>query len=106
MPVAGDIAAVIEIIEHAKLFRQGMLVRSDFCSVQGDGWVAVADPEIPEDLVERAVFLNDVNHVANLVFTGSKRNTIGISAGGVSIRCLFRVSGQIRCKVLQGQTRK
>src|SRR5260370_38467169 len=96
MPVAGDIAAVIEIIEHSKLFREGMLVRSDFRSVHGNGWVAVADPEIAKNLIERAVFLDDVNHVANLVFTGTERNVGLVATVGVRSPSVLRVRRQVR----------
>src|SRR5258707_14050866 len=101
MPVAGDIAAVIEIIEHSKLFREGMLIRSDFRSVHGDSWIAVADPEIAKNLIERAVFLDDVNNVANVVFTRSEWNMVNVAADGVAIRRVFRVSRQIRWNVRQ-----
>jgi len=103
MPVAGDIAAVIEIIEHSKLLREGMLVRSDFRSVHGDGWVAVADSEIAKNLIERAVFLDDVNHVANVVFTGSERNMVHVAADGVAIRSVLSVSRQICWNILRGK---
>ena len=83
--VAGNFAAIVEVVEHAKLLGQRVLVRSDVRAIHGDGRVAVADAEIAEDLIVGAVFLDDVNHVADFVFAGREGNAIGIAAAGVTI---------------------
>ncbi len=93
MAITRDIATVVEIIEHSKLFREGVLVRSDVRSVHGNGRVAIAGAEIAKNLVERAVFLDDVNHVMDFILAGSERNAIRVSARCVSLCRFFRVCG-------------
>ena len=63
MTIAGYFSAVIKIVEHAKLSRQLMLVRSDVLAEHDEGGIAVAGSEIPEHLIISAVLLDDVNYV-------------------------------------------
>src|SRR5258708_35317739 len=54
--VAGNFSAVVEVVEHAELQGQFVLVRSDVGSVHGERGVAVADRQIAEDLIVGTIF--------------------------------------------------
>ena len=95
MAIARNVSAIIKIIEYAKLFCERVLVWCDVRAIHGDGGITVADAKIAEDLIVRAVFLDDVNHVTNLVFASRKRHAIRVSSAGISFRDFFRVCIQM-----------
>ena len=100
MTIARNVAAIVKVIEYAKLFRERVLVWSDICSIHRDRGVAISNAKIAEDLIVRAVFLDDVNHVTNLVFAIRKRHAIRVASAGISFRDFFcicsQMSGNIR----------
>src|SRR5271157_1454406 len=53
--VAGDVTAIVEIVENAELPGQGMLIGSDVFAVDGERRIAVGFGEIAEDLIVGAV---------------------------------------------------
>ena len=64
--VTGDFARVVEVVKHAKLQRELVLVRSNVGAVHCQAFVAIANGlavllEISEDLIVGAVFLDDVD---------------------------------------------
>src|SRR5579863_1929619 len=65
VPVAGNFAAVVKVVDHAKLPRQLVLVGRDRLAVHRQRRVAVALANVAEDLVVGAVLFNDVDDVAN-----------------------------------------
>ena len=95
MAIARNVAAIVKVIEYAKLFCERVLVWCDVGAIHGDGGITVADAKIAEDLIVRAVFLDDVNHVTNLVFASHKCHAIRVSSAGISFRDFFCVSSQI-----------
>ena len=65
MPVAGDFAAVVEVVENAKLPRQLVLVGRDVFAVHHQRRIAVRLADVAEELVVGAVLLDHVDHVMN-----------------------------------------
>ncbi len=68
MPIAGDFAGVVEVVEHAELQRQLVNVGRDRFAVHGEFGIAVADGlavllEVAEDLIVGAILLDDVDDV-------------------------------------------
>ena len=106
MAIARNVAAIVKVIEYAKLFCERVLVWCDVGAIHGDGGITVADAKIAEDLIVRAVFLDDVNHMTNVVFPGCKRHTIRVPAAGVSFRGFFRVRRQICGNIREWHSRK
>ena len=106
MAVTGDVAAVVKIVEDAKLFCEGMLVRSDVRPVHGEGGIAVADSEVAKNLIVGAVFLDDVDDVLDFVFAGREGNSVGIAAAGIAFRNFFRVGIEVRGNFREGQARQ
>ena len=86
MPVAGDVAAVVEIVENPELPRQLVLIGSDLLAVHGERWIAVGFGEIAEHLIVGAIFLNDVDHMMNFIFVRGEWNAVDIALGGIGCR--------------------
>ncbi len=63
MAVAGNFSAIVEIIKHAELQRELVLIGRDVGAVEGDGGIAVADFQVAENLIVSAVFFDDVDDV-------------------------------------------
>src|SRR5271156_3664159 len=78
MAVAGYFSAVIKIVEHTELQSQLVLVGRDVSPVKRQRWIAIAHFEIAKDLIVRAVFFDDINHVLDGILTGSKPNRTGV----------------------------
>src|SRR5438309_11291520 len=101
MAIARNGSAIVKVIEYAKLSCERVLVWCDVLAIHGDGGITVADAKIAEDLIVRAVFLDDVNHVANLVFAIRKRHAIRVASAGISFRYFRRI-----CSQMSGNIRK
>ncbi len=70
--VAGNFTTVVEIIQHAELQRQFVLVGRDVDSIHGQRRVAIADFhvfnfQVAEYLIVGAVLLENVDHMSNRV---------------------------------------
>src|SRR6185369_1730759 len=63
VPVATDFAGVVEVVQHSKLERELVLVRSDIPTVHGERLISVAGFEIAKQLIVGAILLNDVDDV-------------------------------------------
>src|SRR5271168_3875830 len=72
MSVAGNFSAVVEIVEHAELRGQLVLVGRDLGAVHGEGGVAVANPQVAENLIVGAVFFYDVDDVLDRILAASE----------------------------------
>ena len=104
MAVAGDLAAVVEIVEHSELQSEFVLVGSDVGAVHGERGIAVADFQIAEDLVVGAVFLDDVDHVLDRILAAGEIDCAGIAVKQVVSfdrlcefgQLLSRVDGMLR----------
>ena len=88
--VTGNVATIIEIIEDAELTSELVLIGRDVFAVHRQGWIAIADAEITEDLVVSAIFFNDVDDVMDLVLPGGEGDAVGIAAHGVGFGDLLR----------------
>src|SRR6185437_16150889 len=89
--IAGDLTGVEEVVEHAELERELVLVGRDGRAVHGERGIAVADGvailnEVAEDLVVGAVFLDDVDDVLDGV--GARRE------GDVLLGGLHAIGGE------------
>ncbi len=78
MAVAGNFSAVVEIVEHAELQRQLVLVGRDVGAIHGEGRIAVAGLQIAENLVVGAVFFDDVDHVLDGILAAGELDRSGI----------------------------
>src|ERR1022692_4325268 len=72
MSVAGDLSAVVEIVEHAELQSERVLVGRDVGAVERERWVAVADSQITEHLIIGAVLFNNVDDVLDGILAAWK----------------------------------
>ena len=84
--VSGDFSTVVEIVEHAELQGELVLVGRDVGAVHGERAVAVADFQVAEDLIVGAIFFDDVDHVLD----GGRRAGNFIGAGWFVSRLLLR----------------
>ena len=66
MPVGGDFALDIKVIEQHELAGQGVMVRRDRVGEEAQVRVAVAFLDVAEDLVVGAVLFDDVEYVLDL----------------------------------------
>src|SRR5580700_7082581 len=78
MAVAGNFSAVVEIVEHAELPGELVLVRSDVGAIDGERRVAVADLQIAEDLIKGAVLFDDVDDVLDGIVAAGELDRSGI----------------------------
>ncbi len=81
MPVARDLTRIEEVVQHAKLQRQLVLVRGDAFAIHGQARVAVAHRlpillQVAEELVVGPVLLDDVNHMLDWIGLACKRNRL------------------------------
>jgi hypothetical protein len=75
--VAGDFAAVIEIVHQHKSLGQSVQVGRDIAAEEAAGGVAVALRQIAQHLVVGPVLLHDVDDVLDLLrLVGDKRNVL------------------------------
>ena len=77
--VARDFSAVIEIVEHAKLQREFVLVGSDVLAVHGERRIAVADFQIAQYLIVGSVFLEHVDDVLDRILPAGEGNGSGVA---------------------------
>src|SRR5439155_4488636 len=70
VPIARDLAAVIEVVEHTELQSELVFVGGDVRAVHSERWVAVADFQVAEDLIIGAIFLDHVYDVADGIGSG------------------------------------
>ena len=80
MAVAGNFSAVVKVVQYTELQGELVLVGSDVGSVHHQRWIAVADFEVPENLVISAVFFKDVDYVANGVTALGEFDFAGVTA--------------------------
>ena len=92
--VAGDIAAIVEIVQDPELAREFVLIRGDVSTVHGERRIAVRFRDVAEDLIVRPIFLDDVDDVVNRVLAAGERNAIAVTASCVGLQDLRRVSGK------------
>src|ERR1700734_2800412 len=78
MAVAGNFSAVVEIVEHAELQGERVLVRSDVGAVHGKGWIAVANFQIAENLVIGAVLFDYIDDVLDGILAARELDRSGI----------------------------
>src|SRR6266436_2963612 len=104
--ITGNVATIIEIIEHAVLTSELVLIGRDVLPVHRQGWIAIAGAEITENLVVGAIFSDDVDDVPDLVLTGGEADAVGIAAGGVGFGDLLRERRQICRQVCKGDARE
>src|ERR1700691_2650358 len=74
MTVAGNLSTVVEIVEHAELQCQFVLVRSDVGAVHGERGGAVAGFHVSQNLVVGAIFFDDVNNVLDGILAAGELN--------------------------------
>ncbi len=67
MSVAGNFAAVVEVVEDAELPRQCVLVRRDVFTVHNQRRIAIGLTDVAEELVVSTVFFDNVDHVVNRI---------------------------------------
>ena len=63
--VAGNLAGIIEVVEHAELQGELMLIGCDVLAVENERGIAVADFEIAKNLIVGAILFHDVDGVAD-----------------------------------------
>ncbi len=91
MPVPGNISAVVKIVKNPELASQPVLIGGDLLAVHYQRGVAICARQIAENLIIRPVFLNNVNHVMDFVFTAGERHAVAVAAQRVGFRNLFCV---------------
>src|SRR5580700_11899156 len=72
MSVAGNFSAVVEIVEHAELQRELVLVGRNVGAVEREEGVAVAHLQVTEHLIVGAVFLDDIDDVLDRILAAGK----------------------------------
>ena len=95
MAVGAQNAAAIGIIQKDEIVHELMLVGSDALAELAQISVAVAFPDIAEDLVVGAVFLDDVNDVMDFVFAGSEGDAVGVALRGIRFGGEIGPSGEM-----------
>ena len=100
--IAGDVAAVVEVVEDAELAGEFVLIRGDVFTVHGYFGVAVGFGEVAKELIVGAIFLDDVNDVVNLVFAGGEWYAINVALGGIGFGDESGVRSEILFEVLKG----
>src|SRR5664279_4815147 len=75
--IAGDLAAIVEVVENSELPSQLVLVRSDIFPVHDQRGIAVPLRDVAKELIVSAIFLNHINHVMNWIFAALKANLAG-----------------------------
>ena len=78
MAVAGNFSAVVEIVEHAELQRELVLVGRDVGAVHGERGIAVADFQVAENLIVGAILLDHIDHVLDRILAARELNRSGI----------------------------
>src|SRR5579872_1954003 len=87
--VAGDFAAVVEVVENAKLQREFVLVGRDVFAVHGQRRIAIADLQVAENLIVGAVFLDDIDDVLDGILAAGESDGAGIAVEQVgALHCL------------------
>ena len=77
--VAGDVAGIIKIIEHAELPRQLVMVGRNLLAVHYQRGVSVGFLDVAKDLIVGAVLLDDVQHMLDGVATGGEGKLRGLT---------------------------
>ena len=107
VPVAGNFTGIEEVVEHAKLQGELVLVGRDAFAEHGYFRIAIAHRlsipfEVTKNLIVGAVFLDDVNHVVNAIlrFAGEDNLLLGCFhavGGDYHAGPLRQVSVNLRC---------
>src|SRR5579859_601081 len=103
--VAGDLSAVVEIVEHAKLSRQCVLIGRDVFAVKSERGIAVSNFQIAEDLIEGAILFHHVNHVLDGILAGGECDRAGIAGKAIvvfDLLCELRKFGESGRNVQSG----
>src|ERR1700719_4904974 len=70
--IAGDIAAVIKIVQNSKLFGESVLIRCNVLTVHGQTRIGIAWFKVAKNLIVSPIFLDDVDHMANGIGAAGK----------------------------------
>src|SRR4051812_13019900 len=65
VPVRADFTFDIEVVEQDELVRERVMIGSNICTEKAERWVCIAFPNVTKDLVERSIFLDDIDDVLN-----------------------------------------
>jgi hypothetical protein len=103
MAVSGNFPAIVEIVEHAELQREFVLVGRDVCAIHGERWIAVAHRQVAENLIVGAIFLEDVDHVADGILSAGKVNLAADRSGEIVFFDLAGVGRRDSCRCRQGR---
>src|SRR5208282_5850676 len=101
--VAGNLSAVVEIIEHSELQRELVLVRRDVSAVHGERWVAVASGQVAKDLIVGAIFFQHIDHVTDRIASTSEFELAAIGANEIVFLNLARIGGKILVDVIEAE---
>src|SRR6202008_3579185 len=101
-----NIATVIKIVEHAELPGEFVLIRSDVLTVHGQPGIPVRSRDVTEDLIVSAIFLDDVDDVANPVFAGGEGHAITVAASGIGFGDLRGESRKVSRQIRENETRQ
>src|SRR3974377_1739800 len=80
--------------------------RCEVFAVQREGRVGVRFLEVAEDLIVRAVFLDDIDDVVNSVFAGGELDAVGVALSSVRGRDLRSPGGEVLLDVSEGNARE
>ncbi len=103
MAVGGDFSAIIKVVEHSELQREFVLVGRNLSAIHGQRGIAVARRQIAENLIVSAIFLENVDHMANGIFAAGKRNLARVGAEKIVFFNPLRVGGKILIDVVEAQ---
>ena len=105
MAVSRNFSAVIEVVEHAELQCEFVLVGSDVLAVHGQRRIAIADFQIAENLIVGAVFLEHVDDVLDRIPPAGKGNSSGVAVKEVvpldrvrELRKLLQGGGNVQAR--------
>ena len=94
--IAGNFAAVVEVVEDAELPRQLVLVGRDVFAVHHQRRIAVGLADVAEELVVGAVFLDDVDDVVNRIAAALEADLAGAAFHQVAAHDLLRQASRDR----------
>ena len=90
VPVAGDLAAVVEVVENAELPRQLVLVGRDVFAIHHQRRIAVGLADVAEELIVGAVLLDDVDDVVNGIAAVLEDDLAGAAFHQIAAHNFFR----------------
>ena len=84
--VIADFGGIAEVVQGNELQRQVMLIGRDGLSKQSQIGIAIAAPQVAQNLVVGPVFLEDVDHVLDALMHGRHDRTGGGDVGEAIVR--------------------